>query len=88
MEYFQHGDLYKCILHSGPCTEREAKVITIQLLEGLETMHKLGYTHRDLKPHVSHAYKSIPNQALARKSDIRGYRIFLSLNALQNGWSR
>jgi serine/threonine protein kinase len=88
MEYFQYGDLHKCILRSGPCTEREAKVMAVQLLKGLEIMHKLDFTHRDLKPHVSHAYNPISKQALTRKSDIRVYRTFLSLNTLQNGWSR
>ena len=59
MEYFQYGDLHKFILHSGPCTEFGAKVITIQLLEGLGIMHQMGFAHRDLKPQVSNACKSL-----------------------------
>lgn len=30
--------------------EAEVKVITIQVLHGLEYMHKIGYFHRDMKP--------------------------------------
>jgi serine/threonine protein kinase len=52
MEYFQYGDLHKFILNSGPCTEFGAKMITMQLLEGLNIMHEMGFTHRDLKPQV------------------------------------
>jgi serine/threonine protein kinase len=55
MEYFQYGDLYKFILNSGPCTESSVKMIMMQLLEGLNIMHELGFTHRDLKPQVGHA---------------------------------
>ena len=54
MEYFQYGDLHKFIPNSGPCTESGAKMITMQLLEGLDIMHKIGFTHRDLKPQVGH----------------------------------
>ncbi|CAI7597261.1 unnamed protein product [Penicillium manginii] len=48
MEYFELGDLQKCILQ--PLPERETQQITYQLLEGLEKLHLDGYAHRDLKP--------------------------------------
>jgi serine/threonine protein kinase len=54
MEYFQYGDLHKFIENSSPCTESGAKRITMQLLEGLDVMHEMGFTHRDLKPQVSY----------------------------------
>jgi serine/threonine protein kinase len=54
MEYFQDGDLHKFISNFGPCTESGAKRITMQLLEGLEVMHEMGFTHRDLKPQVGY----------------------------------
>jgi serine/threonine protein kinase len=52
MKYFQNGDLHKVIENFGPCTESGAKKITMQLLEGLDVMHEMGFTHRDLKPQV------------------------------------
>jgi serine/threonine protein kinase len=54
MEYFQHGDLFRVIQDVGSCMEQGAKVITMQLLEGLSIMHDMGFTHRDLKPQVGH----------------------------------
>ncbi|KAF8538499.1 kinase-like domain-containing protein, partial [Trichophaea hybrida] len=48
MEYIQHGDLGQHL--TGPWTEVDATLITIQLLEGLDIMHNLGITHRDLRP--------------------------------------
>ncbi len=51
MEYFKHGDLQNFMI--SPLPERDVGIITRQLLEGLVVMHKLGFTHRDLKPKVS-----------------------------------
>ena len=50
MEYFQYGDLYTCYQDSLP--EQLVRKVAEQLLEGLERMHELGITHRDLKPQV------------------------------------
>jgi serine/threonine protein kinase len=54
MEYFQYGDLDKYI--AAGFSEQETKSITIQLLEGLALMHANHFTHRDLKPQVSHSH--------------------------------
>jgi serine/threonine protein kinase len=55
MEYFENGDLGD-IQHTlrldFPLPEHDVKTITTQLLEGLDFMHKKGYTHRDLGPKV------------------------------------
>jgi serine/threonine protein kinase len=51
MEYFEHGTLDHYI--SAEMTEEDAKVISLQLLEGLSVMHEQGFVHRDLKPQVS-----------------------------------
>ena len=51
MEYFKHGDLQNFM--DSPLPERDVGIITRQLLEGLNVMHKHGFTHRDLKPQVS-----------------------------------
>ncbi|KAF3479608.1 uncharacterized protein GIQ15_06584 [Arthroderma uncinatum] len=48
MEYLEHADLNG---HLGePLPEKEAQLITAQLLQGLEYMHTNKFTHRDLKP--------------------------------------
>jgi len=49
MEYFKHGDLS---MYKGEIKEIDAKIISQQLLEGLQVMHNEGFTHRDLKPQV------------------------------------
>jgi serine/threonine protein kinase len=54
MEYFQHGKLHIFILNFGPSTESGAKVITMRLLDGLDIMRDMGFTHQDLKPQVGH----------------------------------
>ncbi|KAF8241454.1 kinase-like protein [Wilcoxina mikolae CBS 423.85] len=48
MEYMEFGDLERHI--KAKWTERDTKVVTTQLLEGLMIMHGDGIIHRDLKP--------------------------------------
>lgn len=50
MEYFQHGTLDEFIKET--LSENNARIITLQLLEGLKVMHDEHFTHRDLKPEV------------------------------------
>jgi serine/threonine protein kinase len=50
MEYIHHGDLGKHL--DQPWKESPARAVSIQLLDGLIIMHKLGITHRDLRPEV------------------------------------
>lgn len=51
MEYIENGDLHNYIGSSGR-PENEARLITKQILMGLEVMHGYGICHRDLKPQV------------------------------------
>lgn len=51
MEYFQYGTLGEYISES--LSEKDARIITLQLLEGLKIMHDEHFTHRDLKPQVN-----------------------------------
>jgi serine/threonine protein kinase len=57
MEYFKYGDLRKYIKNSdrAPLTENDIRLITLQLLEGLDVMHSMKerFSHRDIKPEVS-----------------------------------
>ena len=48
MEYFELGDLEKFI--TPKLTEKDAKKIGRQLLEGLQVLHGYHLAHRDLKP--------------------------------------
>ena len=48
MEYFELGDLEKFI--TSKLTEKDAKIIGRQLLEGLQVLHGYHLAHRDLKP--------------------------------------
>lgn len=48
MEYFPHRDLTNCINTELP--ESEVRDITSQILEALAILHRMGITHRDLKP--------------------------------------
>jgi serine/threonine protein kinase len=50
MEYVEGGDLHHCV--SGPLPEGEAKTIVHQVAEGLQIMHDMHFSHRDLKPTV------------------------------------
>ena len=48
MEYFPQGDLEGHMNSVFP--ERAVRQISIQILQGLKSMHEEGYAHRDLKP--------------------------------------
>lgn len=52
MEFFEHGDLGAYLRQYGVLAEEKAKIVTLQILEGLEIMHRHNFTHRDLKPQV------------------------------------
>lgn len=88
MEYFQHGNLLS-VLEFGSCAEYDAKIITMQLLEGLRIMHNMGITHRDLKPQVSHACELSQNlQRVLGISNFNTNRPSSSLNAFLSGGSK
>ena len=52
MEYLPMGDMSKTFVDKYRWNESDTKVVVEQLLQGLVVMHKVGITHRDLKPEV------------------------------------
>lgn len=50
MEYFDLGDLRKCV--TAPLPEPECQTIVYQVAEALKFMHERNFAHRDLKPSV------------------------------------
>ena len=50
MEYAQKGDLFDFVGYAGkPFTENHMRYIFKKILEGVQSMHKSGISHRDLK---------------------------------------
>ena len=49
MEFLPGGELYN-VIEQKRLTEDQARCYFIQILAGLEYIHKQGYTHRDIKP--------------------------------------
>jgi serine/threonine protein kinase len=53
MEFVQGGDLSDSVKGLGRLlTETEASIISLQVGQALQYMHKLDFVHRDVKPQV------------------------------------
>lgn len=50
MELVEGITLKNYIHRKGKCSERETIGIALQLVEGMDTAHKMGIVHRDIKP--------------------------------------
>lgn len=50
MEFIPGGDLMDFVSANGAIGEEATQVITKQILKGINYVHKLGISHRDLKP--------------------------------------
>lgn len=58
MEYLPLGDLRHYLDKHGPLEEHDCRLIIFQVLIGLNFMHELDYTHRDIAPKVHLPYAS------------------------------
>lgn len=50
MEYASGGELFEFIVGKDRLSERQACELYLQILNGIEYLHKHGIAHRDLKP--------------------------------------
>jgi serine/threonine kinase 38 len=50
MEYLPGGDLMNLLIKKDILTEDEARFYISEILLALDSVHKLHYIHRDLKP--------------------------------------
>lgn len=50
MEYLAGGDMMNCLIQKDVLSEAEAKFYIAELILAVDSVHKLNYIHRDLKP--------------------------------------
>lgn len=50
MEYLPGGDLMNVLIKKDILTEEEAKFYISELVLAIDSIHKMNYIHRDLKP--------------------------------------
>ena len=81
MQYCPHGDLQRHLDKKLP--ETEVRDIAQQLLEGLQNLHALGWTHRDLKPQNILVFGPSPRWWV-KIGDFGGSKRFLDGQSLQN----
>lgn len=81
MEYLRLGDLSHYAVVG--LQEVEIKEIAKDIAEGLEVMHRYGFTHRDIKPQVC-MYVLLPSVAYSNRTSLW----FKSVQSLRSGRSK
>ena len=67
MEYCEDGDLFAKISSGNLITEEEKGCYFVQLVHGVQYLHSIGVSHRDLKPGTTPSY----NHTLTHTLSIR-----------------
>ena len=76
LEYADGGELFEHIVKQGAFPEEDAKLIFLQLLQGVAYLHSTGIAHRDLKPEnilVHQGLIKITDFGLARLSENKSF---------------
>ena len=75
MEYLQGGDLMTLLMKKDILTEDETRFYIAQILLAIESVHKMNYIHRDLKPDNilldRHGHVKLSDFGLCKHSDIK-----------------
>lgn len=50
MQFVEGQNLFELLRERGPLPEHRLREILLQLLDGVEQVHRLGFLHRDIKP--------------------------------------
>lgn len=50
MEFLQGGDLMTLLIKRNTLSEDQAKFYIAEMILAIDSVHKMGYIHRDLKP--------------------------------------
>ena len=74
------GELFSLLSNSGPLPEDVARLYFKQLMDGLEHLHSLSISHRDIKPEVRHTltHTHISFDTILIDNDRRGERLCLT----------
>lgn len=50
LELCEHGNLFDLVYYNEPLSEKLARTLFLQVVEGVQALHKKDFVHRDIKP--------------------------------------